>query len=426
MWLSLYTLLYLLALPFALLRQHLRGGREAAWREDRLGRFGRLRDLPRGALWIHAVSAGETIAAVPLVKALRVRHPGVPILFTVTTASGRDRARRLLGDSVHLRWLPWDLPWTQRRFIRTAAPRLLVILETELWPNLLAECRRARVPVLLANARLSLRSAKGYARVADLTRDMLAGLDGIACQDEATAVRFEALGAQRERIEITGSIKFDPHLPEDLDRRIGQALDRCGVGAARIIVAASTHDDEEVRLIEGLRAMLEANPGWRLVIVPRHPERFDNVWALCRVSGLPAARWSDGPASAGTRLVLADVMGELLAIYGIADVVFVGGSLVARGGHNPIEPALHGVPIFTGPHLYNFETIAGEFVASGALEVVPDAVTLAARVTLLLGDEAERRRRGEAGRAVVRAGRGSLERVADWVSARVPEPPSDA
>lgn len=418
MWFPLYTVLYLLALPVVLLRQHLRGRREPGYRIDRLGRFGRVRGVPPGAIWIHAVSAGETIAAVPLVRAIRQRHPDVPILFTVTTASGRDRASHLLGAGVHLRWLPWDLPWTMRAFLRATRPRLLVLMETELWPHLLRECRRARVPTLLANARMSERSAKGYARLGEFGREMFRSLDGVACQDEVSATRCAALGVPVARLEITGSIKFDPHLPADLDARVDRALARCAVGAGRVLVAASTHEGEEAALLASLGPVLAGHPGWRLVLVPRHPDRFDAVWRLCEQSGLPVWRWSDGPAPARAAVVLGDVMGELLAIYGIADLAFVGGSLVPHGGHNPIEPALHGLPVLTGPHTFNFDTMVAEFRTAGALEVVADADALALRVSALLDDEGERRRRGLAARAVVRAGRGALDRVAEWVLAR--------
>ena len=416
MWRALYTFLYLLLLPFALLRQHLRGIREPGYRVDPHGRFGHVVGVPPGGIWIHAVSAGETIAAVPLVRALQTMHPNAPLLLTVSTASGRERARKLLGDDVQLRWLPWDLPWTMRRFLRATAPSVLVIFETELWPSLLHEAKRAGVTTLLVNGRLSARSAAGYGRIGGLTRQMLGALDVIACQDADTASRMLRLGADPVRVVVTGSIKFDLDMPPDIAERIEAARALAGAGASRILVAASTHDNEEARILMALRPLLMAHPDWRLVLVPRHPDRFDAVWALCSNSGLRAARWTNGPAPADTQVVLGDVMGELLAIYGIADVAFVGGSLVERGGHNPIEPAAHGVPVLTGPHTVNFETIMGTFLEARAVTVVVGARALAEQTEELFTSDAERARRGAAARDVVTKERGALDGIAGLAS----------
>lgn len=416
MWRALYTLLYLLLLPFALLRQYLRGVREPDYRFDPLGRFGRVSGVPPGGIWIHAVSAGETIAAVPLVRALQMLHPDAPLLLTVTTASGRERAQALLGGDVHLRWLPWDLPWTMRRFLRATAPSVLVIIETELWPSLLHEAKRAGVTTMLVNGRLSARSAAGYGRIGGLTRQMLDDLDVLACQDAATAERMLRLGAQPARVVVTGSIKFDLDMPPDIEARVAAARAQVAAGARRILVAASTHDNEEARILMAMRPLLMAHPDWRLVLAPRHPDRFDAVWALCNGSGLRAARWTRGPAAADTQVVLADVMGELLAIYGVADVAFVGGSLVERGGHNPIEPAVHGVPVLTGPHTFNFETIMGKFLDARALTVVPGATALAAQTEELFTSDAERARRGSLARELVLRERGALDGIAGLAS----------
>lgn len=416
MWRALYTLLYLLVLPFALLRQYLRGLREPGWHVDPLGRFGRVYGVPPGGIWIHAVSAGETIAAVPLVRALQRMHPEAPLLMTVTTASGRERAKALLGGDVHLRWLPWDLPWTMRRFLRATRPAVLVIFETELWPSLLHEAKHAAVTIMLVNGRLSARSAAGYARIDGLTRQMLGALDVVACQDQDTAARLLGLGADPARVVVTGSIKFDLDMPPDIEARVEQARARIAAGATRVLVAASTHDNEEARILMAMRPLLMAHPGWRLVLAPRHPDRFDVVWALCTNSGLRSARWTRGAVPKDTQVVLADVMGELLAIYGAADVAFVGGSLVERGGHNPIEPAVHGVPVLTGPHTFNFETIMGKFLDARALTVVAGATSLAEQTEELFTSDAERARRGSAARELVIRERGALDGIAGLAS----------
>lgn len=419
MWRALYTLLHLLVLPPVLVRQWLRGRRQPGYRRDPLGRFGRVPRAVPGAIWIHAVSAGEVQAAASLVRALRQRRPERPILVTVTTASGRARAEALFHGEATIRWLPWDLPWTQAAFLRRTRPGRLLILETELWPNLLAACRRAGVPALLVNARLSARSARGYGRVGGLTRAMLADLDRILCQDEATAERFRALGMAPERIEVTGSLKFDPLLPADLAERVSGVRARLGRDR-RLLVMASTHEDEEARLLDAFGPLLRRHPDWRLVLVPRHPERFDAVRRLCRECGLPAACWSAGEVPTDASLVLVDAMGVLLEICGAAELVFVGGSLVPRGGHNPVEAAIQGVPVLTGPHGFNFEAINRAFREVGALEQVADAAELARRCEALLGDEPERLRRGRAARQVVAVERGALERVLDRVEADQP------
>lgn len=428
MWRPLYTLLHLLALPPVLVRQWLRGRHEPGYRRDPLGRFGRIPRQAPGAIWIHAVSAGEVQAAAPLVRGLRRRHPERSILVTVTTAAGRERAEALFAGEATVAWLPWDLPWTQAAFLRRARPRLLLLMETELWPNLLAACRRAGVPVMLVNARLSARSARGYARLAAASRAMLADLDRILCQDEATAERFRTLGAAPERTEVTGSLKFDPLLPADLPERVAGARARLGADR-RLLVMASTHDDEEARLLAAFVPLLHRHPDWRLVLVPRHPGRFEAVWQLCRDSGPEAARWSAGPVPANASLVLVDAMGVLLEICGAAQLVFVGGSLVPRGGHNPVEPAIQGVPVLVGPHGFNFESVNAALRDAGALEQVADAGALARRCEALLGDESERRRRGEAGRQLVARRSGALERILDRVDDALragaqPAPPS--
>ncbi|MDZ7825259.1 MAG: lipid IV(A) 3-deoxy-D-manno-octulosonic acid transferase [Gammaproteobacteria bacterium] len=416
MWRQLYTLLYLLALPPVLIRQWLRGRREPAYRRDPLGRFGRAPRSVPGAIWIHAVSTGEVQAAAPLVRRLRQRHPRRPILMTVTTAGGRERAEALFDGEATVTWLPWDLPWTQAAFLRRTRPRALLIMETELWPNLLAACGQAGVPVMLVNARLSARSARGYGRLPGPARAMLADLHRVLCQDEATAERFRALGMAPERMEVTGSLKFDPLLPVDLAERVAGVRARLGRDRS-LLVMASTHEDEEARLLAAFAPLLRRHPRWRLVLVPRHPDRFDAVWRLCRDSGVEAARWSAASIPETASLVLVDAMGVLLEICGAAELVFVGGSLVPRGGHNPVEPAIQGVPVLIGPHGFNFEAINAAFREAGALEQVADATELAERCETLLADEPERRRRGLAARQVVAARRGALEQVLDRVDA---------
>lgn len=408
-WRSLYVMLYFALLPLLLLRLWWRGRSEPLYRHDLAARLGRWDGAPEAAgVWVHAVSVGETVAAVPLLRGLEALAPSAPRILTVSTAAGRERARDLLGDSIHLTWLPFDLPFSLRAFLRRARPRLLVLIETELWPLLIHECGRFGVRVVLVNARLSERSAAGYRRLGGLTRDMLAGIDLIACQDQGSAARFRALGAAPDRVICPGNMKFDALLPGDLSARMDRARERLGEDDGPLLIAASTHAGEEELLLSALVPLLRRHPDWRLLIVPRHAHRFDAVWKLMQRAPLAAARLSEAEVPAGSRLLLGDLMGELIALYGLADVAFLGGSLRPCGGHNPIEPAWHGLPLFSGPHLRNFEDVAERFVAAGALEVVADAEALAMAMERVLEDEELWQRRGDAARMVVEDNGGAL------------------
>lgn len=408
----LYCVAYWLALPWLLLRLWWRGRHEPLYRHDLGARFGRWEEAPEaGGIWVHAVSVGETVAAVPLLRGLEALAPSAPRILTVTTAAGRERAMDLLGGSVHVSWLPFDLGFAVRAFLRRVRPRLLLLIETELWPQLIHDCGRFGVRIVLVNARLSARSAAGYRRIPGLTRGMLAGIDLIACQDEASAQRFLALGARDEQVICPGNMKFDAVLPGDLSARMDRARERLGVDDGPLLVAASTHAGEEALLLAACRSLLRRHPDWRLLIVPRHAARFDAVWRLLDAEPLPSARLSEGEAPPGSRLLLGDVMGELVALYGLADVAFLGGSLLPHGGHNPIEPAWHGVPMFSGPHLFNFADVAARFEDAGALEVVTDAAELAAAMERVLTDDALWQQRSDAARAVVEANRGALGEI---------------
>lgn len=408
-WRAAYVTLHLLALPVLLVRLWWRGRAEPLYRHDLPARFGRWEGAPEAAgVWVHAVSVGETVAAVPLLRGLEALAPSAPRILTVTTAAGRERAQDLLGDSVYLTWLPFDLPFSLRAFLRRAQPRLLVLIETELWPLLIRECGRFGVRVVLVNARLSERSAAGYRRLGALTRGMLEGIDLIACQDTASAERFRALGARPERVICPGNMKFDALVPGDLSARMDRARERLGADDGPLLIAASTHAGEEERLLAAFVPLLRRHPDWRLLIVPRHAHRFDAVWRLMERAPLASARLSDGEVPAGSRLLLGDLMGELIALYGLADVAFLGGSLLPHGGHNPIEPAWHGLPLFSGPHLDNFTDVAERFTAAGALEVVADADELAVAMERVLDDDELWQQRGDAARQVVEANRGAL------------------
>jgi 3-deoxy-D-manno-octulosonic-acid transferase len=404
---ALYTLVLHLALPLLPLRLWWRGRKEPGYRRhvgQRFGRYGARPDRP--VIWLHAVSLGETRAAQPLVASLRARYPGHALLITHMTATGREAAASLYGEFATLAFLPYDFPWAVRRFVAHFRPALGVLMETELWPNLLRECNARGVPVLLANARLSEKSARGYARIASLARATLADLAAVGAQTEADAARLTALGAPA--VAVTGNMKFDlTPAPAMLER--GREL-RALFGERTVFLAASTREGEEVLLIDALaRAPLG---GALVVIVPRHPQRFDEVAALLRERGIPFVRRSEArPVPPDCGYALGNSMGELTAYYAAADIAFVGGSLVPFGAQNLIEACAVGVPVAIGPSTFNFAQAAEEAVKVGAAVQVPDADALVREVARLAADADARRRMGEAGKRFCAAHRGATGRT---------------
>jgi 3-deoxy-D-manno-octulosonic-acid transferase len=410
----LYTGLLYLILPLALLRLYWRGRHDAGHRRRWRERLGFFPPLPSGCLWVHAVSLGETRAALPLIRALLERYPDLPLLVTTTTLTGSRQVREALGERVLHVYAPYDLPGAVRRFLRQTRPRLAVIMETELWPNLLRQCAVAGIPTMIANARLSERSARGYARIRRLTASMLRDVTLIAAQAEADADRFRALGAPR--VAVTGNLKYDLSLPDDLPER-GWQLRRELLGEERRVwIAASTHAGEDEPILAALALLRPRWPELLLLLVPRHPERFDGVAALCRQQGCKLVRRSEQRACApDTAVFLGDTMGELLLFYAAADLAFVGGSLVDTGGHNVLEPALLGLPVLFGPHMFNFTEASQRLLEAEAAWQVTDAAALATAVDRLLADPELRRAVGQRGRAVVERHRGALAALLDGV-----------
>lgn len=407
----LYNVLIYLAAPVALLVQLWRGLRNPAYRE-RLGeRFGLGAPLHTGSIWVHAVSVGEVQAAAPLVRALRQRYPAVPLVLTTVTPTGTARARQLFGSAVTLCYVPFDLPGSVRRFFERVQPRVALIMETELWPNLYAECGRRSVPLVLASARISPRSVRRYRRLVPLFRDALSHGIVIAAQSDADAERFRSIGASAGRTHVIGNIKFDFELRPDIAQQ-GRAWREAQAPARPVWVAGSTHEGEEDVLLDAHERLCREHPQALLVLVPRHPNRFEAVAALLARRGVNwVSRASGKPVTPACQVLLGDTMGELMLFYAAADVAFVAGSLQPIGGHNLLEPAAVGVPILTGPHNFNGEDVFRKMREAGAVRVVGDAGAIAAALLALLGDDAARRRMGEGGFAVVRDNRGALDRL---------------
>jgi len=407
MWRAAYRLLLWLAFPFVLARLWWRGRYEPAYRQNIAERFGFYPATPaRPVIWLHAVSVGETRAAEPLLHALRSSHPDCDLLITQMTASGREAAQQLFGGAVRVAWLAYDYPSAVRRFLRNFRPRLGILMETEIWFHLVNECQRFGVPLLLANARMSAKSALGYAAVGPLVRVALGGLSAVAAQTTEDAERLRSLGART--VEVTGNLKFDADPSAGSESLAAQFRRR--FGARAVLLAASTREGEEELLLEVLEHNVLRDA--ILVIVPRHPQRFDTVAQLLASRGLKFIRRSaNTPLDADCDIVLGDSMGEMAAYYRACDLAFVGGSLLAYGGQNLIEACAAGVPVLIGPYTYNFAQAAEGAVAAGAAIRVSSAEEVIWLARSILQDAALRERMGKAGVAFCAAHRGATERT---------------
>ncbi|MFM1682601.1 lipid IV(A) 3-deoxy-D-manno-octulosonic acid transferase [Aeromonas salmonicida] len=405
----LYNLLIHLGLPLALLALYKpkkgKPGFGARWAEH-LGRTPA--SGQEAPLWIHAVSVGETLAISPFIRALKAERPDLPILLTTTTRTGAEQAAKL-GDLVVHRYAPLDYPWAVAAFLKCIKPRALWVMETELWPNWLAACEARHLPVTIINARLSERSCQRYARFQGAFDTLSRPLTHLLCQHQDDAERFARLGISRERLAVTGSIKFDIQLGDEVQAR-GQAL-RQQLGQSRPVwIAASTHQGEDEQVLAAFDLVLQRHPRALLILVPRHPERFERVAELCAPYGC-VRRTGGAPIRETDKVYLGDTMGELPLMLAAADVAFVGGSLVKVGGHNLLEPAALGKPCLTGPAYFNFSDITRQLVAQGGAALVADAAALGEKVSELLADEGERRQMGEQARAVVLRNQGALART---------------
>ena len=416
----LYTVLIYCAVPFAFAAVLWRGLRDRSYWQGLSERFGWGRRIePAPAIWLHAVSLGEMSAAAPLVRALRARYPENALVLTSATPTGRARARGLFGDSVDVRFLPYDTPGAVARFLDRVRPRLAIIMETELWPNLFNECERRGVPLVLASARLSAKSVARYRRLGRLFRGIFSASSLVAAQTALDAERFIAIGAQSARTRVIGNIKFDVELGAGV---VDQGCElRAAFGSARPTwIAGSTHAGEEEQV---LAAHEELRGSTLLILVPRHPDRFRAVADLLSSRGVRFTRRSSGILpDAATQVVLADSVGELAALYASADVAFVGGSLVPIGGHNLLEPAALGLPVLTGPYQSNGQDIARLMLQQGAALQVADRHELAAALTRLLGDPEERQRIGAIGRHIVESNRGGVARLLELIEPLMARP----
>jgi 3-deoxy-D-manno-octulosonic-acid transferase len=418
----LYTLAWHAALPLVLLRLAWRSRRQPEYLGHLGERFGVLHPRPEGrVIWVHAVSVGETRAAAGLIRALLARYPRHCILLTHMTPTGRATGKELFAGEARVgsAYLPYDLPWAVAAFLRRTRPELGLIMETEVWPNLFAACRRAGLPAVLVNARLSARSARGYARIGGLAREALASLALVGAQTGEDAERLNALGARR--VEITGNIKFDAAAPAEL-LTLGETFKARAAGRA-ILLAASTREGEEAPILEAFAA--SARPDALLLLVPRHPQRFDEVARLADARGLGLQRRSeDGPLRPDTRVWLGDSMGEMFAYYRAADVAMIGGSWLPFGGQNLLEACAVGCPVVLGPHTFNFAQVAEEACRRGAALRAESVAAGMAAALALLADEPRRAAVGRAGRAFVAAHQGATARTLALIERFLPPGPN--
>lgn len=419
---TLYTLIFYLALPLILLRLLLRSRKAPAYRQRISERFALgLPRLKQGGIWLHTVSVGESIAAAPFVRALQAAYPDLPITLTCMTPTGSERIRAMFGDDVQHCYMPYDLPCMARRFLNNARPQLAILMETELWPNHIRQCDRTGIPVMLANGRLSERSARGYGRFPKLVAPMLQQLQALAVQTGMEAQRFIGLGASAERVHVTGSIKFDMQIDEQLPQKAGQFKAGWQPANRPAWIAASTHIGEDEQILQAHARVLQEQPDTLLILVPRHPERFGSVYQLCETSGMQTLRRSaNEPVQTQHQILLGDSMGEMMLYYALSDLAFVGGSLVAHGGHNVLEPAALGKPVLTGPHYFNFLDIAGQMQQAGALCEVQNADELADGLLHLWRQPEQRAAMEQAGYQVLHNNQGALKRLMGVVAGILP------
>lgn len=407
----LYNLLiYLLLVPFAFYWL-IRGISNKSYLDRLPQRFGFGFPRYKECIWVHAVSVGEVQAAVPLIQTLRERYPGQVLLVTTVTPTGAARVAAQFGDDVQHCYIPFEFPNAVASFFNSVNPRAAMIMETEIWPNLYRGCGVRNIPLILVSARISPKSIKGYRRLLPLIRETLSHGIIIAAQSRADADRFLELGASPDRTTVTGNIKFDVRPDPSVGER-GKLL-RSELFANRSVwIAASTHEGEEEMVLDAHRQLLASHPDLLLLLVPRHPERFAGVRELVeKRSFRTVTRTQNEACSPTTDVFLVDTMGEVPLFYACSDIAFVGGSLVSIGGHNLLEPAAQGLPIVTGPHLYNAQDIADKFIETGACRIVSTTDALADVVAQLLDKPVEAEQIGSAGLTVLEKNRGSLERL---------------
>ena len=409
-----YSAIFYLLMPIIVLRLIYRAIKAPAYAARWPERFGFVTPVKSSAdvIWLHAVSVGETLAAVPLVKALQTKYPDHRVLVTCMTPTGSERIGAAFGDSVDHCYAAYDTPGAVARFLGRIKPVMLIIMETELWPNTVAACHQRQIPVILANARLSEKSARGYGRVRKLSTPMVSQLTAVAAQHPDDGARFETLGLPSENLHITGNIKFDLDLNAQIKLNAEQLAQQWHSQERRpVLLAASTHRGEDELILQAFSQIRQRIDNALLVLVPRHPERFKQVADLCVGAGFTVARRSSNDPAEEADIMLGDSMGELMTFFGACDIAFVGGSLVANGGHNIIEPAAWGKPVLSGPSVFNFTEVSRLLTEAGGLMLVETPTALAETVIELIENPQRAQQMGQQAQQVAEANRGALEKL---------------
>lgn len=409
-----YSIFLIFVLPVALLRLRIRGTKLPAYRKRWRERFGLFKapKFKKPVVWMHTVSVGEFITAKPIINHILERGD-LDVVVTTTTPTASEQVVKTYQDKVFHVYSPYDLQLFISLFLKKIQPRLTIILETELWPNTVAECYKLQIPVLIVNARLSAKSAAGYHKISWLFLPMIRQISHVAVQNSSDALRFQELGLSEDKTTITGSIKFDVKITGDMTARAKQLKSKFSMdGKRQILLAASTHKGEDKIVLDAFVKIRERHPNTLLLLAPRHPDRFNDVFELCRSRDFKLARRSDDTSpTIDDDILLCDTMGELFFMYGSADIAIVGGSFVENGGHNYIEAAAWGIPVLSGPSTFNFAQISKLLLDAEGMQIANNSADLAEKISLLLENEQERLRRGEAALAVTLKNRGATTKT---------------
>ena len=408
-----YTIAIYFLIPFILLRLLLVSFKYPSYRKKWYERFGFInwKESSKPIIWIHAVSIGEVNATRPIVNLLLKKYPHYQIIITTVTPTGAKTVVQQYKSTVFHFYLPYDIPYCVKKFIRTINPCILITMETEIWPNLYQTCHQSEIPILIVNARLSQKSMSGYQLFSGLIANTLKLVDKVAAQTQADADRFITLGVSNKDISVVGNLKFDIDIPQSIKEEAEPLRHDFSVSRP-IWMAASTHDGEEEIILNAHKSILSTHPDAILILAPRHPDRADKIFTMCKKMGLHTTRRTEQESFSDQHNVfLLDTLGELQLYYAASEIAFVGGSLVNTGGQNMLEPAALNLPLITGPYTYNFLEVRNLLLESEALIVVSNSLGLSEKVIELIGDANLRHSMGERARAVVLANRGSSERV---------------
>ncbi|MDA0149380.1 lipid IV(A) 3-deoxy-D-manno-octulosonic acid transferase [Vibrio sp. LaRot3] len=410
-----YTFLLIIIQPLVLAKLLYRSLRNRSYKNRILERYGFYQFNQQGGIWLHSVSVGETIAAVPLIRELQNKYPHKAITITTMTPTGSAQVTKIFGDTVQHCYLPYDLPCAMQRTIKRLKPELVIIMETELWPNMIHQLKQKEIPTLLANARLSARSAKGYGKVSKLVKPMLGEMTAIAAQYQADGQRFLDLGLPENKLHVTGSVKFDIEVTEAITTQVTALKTQLG-DPRPTWIAASTHQGEDEIILEAHKEILKQYPNALLILVPRHPERFNKVSNLITNQQLTSQNKSELQSlSAETQVLLGDTMGEMMSMFGVSNAAFIGGSLIERGGHNPLEPAAFGLPLTMGPHVFNFASVCDMLSDNQALATVENSQQLTEQILTWFNDPTLAQQDGEKALNVLKLNQGALKRHLDII-----------